>query len=310
MFQNKVITERRQVTIRVFGGLGNQLFQYYYGQYLKKEFGYKIIYDVSWAKAQRVVHSGNISFFSLEDQVDGLEDERSKRSRILHQFFLSNRPVFYLAKYMLGFLNKIQISSSIGYSSRDYQLNKRTNEVVGYFQTWKYFVDSGGKKLHINSASASSWYYSTLRYIEGLDSVGVHIRRGDYKQNHKSIGLLELTYFEELINEIHKANPQSYFLIFTDDESCLDLNLPDYINWQQVVPPNDSHPAESLLLLSSCKTICLSNSTFSYWAALFADNSTVRYVPRKWYRNMTDPMCLLPESWVKIDSRWEKDLSE
>ena len=69
-------------------------------------------------------------------------------------------------------------------------------------------------------------------------------------------------------------------------------------------PPSNSDPVESMILMSKAKSIAISNSTFSWWAAkLSAPDSNV-YAPAKWFQNRPDPTDLIPESWRKVESDW------
>jgi hypothetical protein len=299
---------KKEMKVRIFGGLGNQIFQYYYGQYLNVKFDYNIEYDMSWISSQKKIHPGNIHSFVAIENLSSLGQKHSKLSNLLHNAFLSRRAILKFFRLILEYSTNIHISPSIGFSLEDCQPRKNKKEAIGYFQTWKYFKESGEKIPMLNQSS--NWLKKQIEIFEKTDSVGVHIRRGDYKQNATKIGLLDLSYFEELIKNIHEGNPSSTFFIFTDEEEKIKLNLPRYIKCQQILPPSETEPLESLILLSKCKVICLSNSTFSYWAAMFANPNSKKYIPNKWFRGMPDPVDLAPRDWVRIDSRWQQTLSE
>jgi hypothetical protein len=73
------------------------------------------------------------------------------------------------------------------------------------------------------------------------------------------------------------------------------------LNWNYVA---ETEPLESLLLLGECQKICISNSTFGYWAAMLGNAENV-VAPAKWFRNLEDPRDLLHPNWISIPSSWQ-----
>ena len=61
-------------------------------------------------------------------------------------------------------------------------------------------------------------------------------------------------------------------------------------------------PIQLLTIMSSCDHFIVSNSTFSYWAALIADSPSKQVIcPSNWFVGTpTDDLDLVPSSWIKI----------
>jgi hypothetical protein len=72
-----------------------------------------------------------------------------------------------------------------------------------------------------------------------------------------------------------------------------------------VAPPIDSHPMESLFLMSKSSSLVMANSSFSWWAGKFGDSNRQIIAPSKWFRGLQDPSELIPNYWNRIESSWE-----
>jgi Glycosyl transferase family 11 len=120
----------------------------------------------------------------------------------------------------------------------------------------------------------------------------VHVRRGDYLQNPTLHWLQSPEYYEEGM----KLVGADKWVVFSDDldwcreQSC--FQRPDL----QFIDEKDEVTA--LRLMASCtQGAVISNSTFSYWAAILGDIECVVY-PKKWYGDSTP--VLFPEGWMEL----------
>lgn len=110
---------------------------------------------------------------------------------------------------------------------------------------------------------------SLLKDIQNSNSVGVHIRRGDYmtKQNLVIFGnICTQKYYHDAIRIITEKVNDAVFYVFSDDISWVQthLDIPNavYVNWN-----TGESSIYDMYLMSSCKYNIIANSTFSYWAA-------------------------------------------
>jgi hypothetical protein len=177
----------------------------------------------------------------------------------------------------------------------------------GYFQTFKFadlIKEDLVSKFEINFAS--EFYKEIANLMVEVQPVVMHIRGGDYKDNHNKIGMLGKEYYFKALSKLKDRNAKSKLWVFSDDESyckkmLYDLNLqPD----QLIFPMSGLSDAETIKIMSLSSGIIMSNSTFSWWAAYLNKRNSTVICPQKWFRGMDDPDDLLPSSWVKSESIW------
>ena len=135
----------------------------------------------------------------------------------------------------------------------------------------------------------------------------MHVRRKDYCSARNTIGLLSREYYEEAIFYLETVLPHSDVWVFSDDISeakdLLDGISSTKITW--IEPPNNSDPAESLVLMSYGEGIIMANSSFSWWAAATGNVAKKVVAPSPWFRNLEEPELLIPNNWYLIPSRWQ-----
>ena len=118
---------------------------------------------------------------------------------------------------------------------------------------------------------------------------------------------ISLQYYLDASHEIVTNYNLKKLYIFTDDISWVKQNLHLFPQVEREVlhPPKSSDPAESLILLSKCKFLSISNSTFSWWSAYLSRNNSKVWAPSPWYFGLDEPDQLLPYEWQKCASIWE-----
>ena len=113
----------------------------------------------------------------------------------------------------------------------------------------------------------------------------VHIRRGDYLKFGEHFPTCPIHYFEFSMDEIRQKFSNVEFLVFTDDpdwcHGYFDGREDIDIVSEKVENTIQREMAE-FALMTSCDSLIISNSTFSWWAAFLSQSKHV-YVPNKWY---------------------------
>lgn len=194
------------------GGLGNQLFQYAFYKYLSRKDETFYFYNDAW---YNVSHNG----FELDKYFK--TDDLKKCSRfwiILFKTILSK--LYHWKIYVVG--------------SVEYQYPNHLFQ-AGYFLDKKYYDENTIDFKHLLLSEKNQ---SLLKDIQNSNSVGVHIRRGDYmtKQNLVIFGnICTQKYYHDAIRIITEKVNDAVFYVFSDDISWVQthLDIPNavYVNW-------------------------------------------------------------------------------
>lgn len=168
----------------------------------------------------------------------------------------------------------------------------------GYFQSGKNFLGYDEKIQKMFGPTDDFVKYAFEKYPEltSNNTVSVHVRFGDYKQNPHIHPSVSKEYIDEALS---KLNDKKHLFLFGDDKKWLSENFQSQYN--TIV---DEEDYIDLWIMSLCKTNIISNSTFSWWAAFLNNNSNKKvYAPSIWFgpsgpQNYQD---MYQSDWTKID---------
>jgi hypothetical protein len=290
----------------IAGGLGNQLFMLCAGLYYEEKYGRRIIFDISDLERVAILHPGlNVYELGLirEHQVS----KRKNIGKIITTSILLSRASAKIARHIGRLFSKSSyLVAEIGFVNLDCIL-PTTTRVEGYFQSWRYFFSLNQKpQLSIRSVvNPTDWFVEELKIAKERKFAAFHIRRGDYTQSKNRInGILSAEYFHK-VSKLLPADLE--LLIFTDSPKEVSAELGKMEKSFKVInPPTNSDPVESLILMAQASHIAISNSTYSWWAATLASEETVIFAPTEWFELRDDPVDLIPNNWVKVQSEWVK----
>ncbi len=168
----------------------------------------------------------------------------------------------------------------------------------GYWQSENYFIAYEDLIRQSFTFVQPAKNQGLFKHISSVSSVAVSIRRGDYATNPHTTwwhGLTPLSYYQKAYTLIKQQEPHAQFFIFTDEPDWEGLR-----DFEGEVVRGDSH--EHLKLMSSCKHLILSNSTFAWWGAWLSQRGGTKIVPKKWFAAAPlDTKDLFPEHWIKLD---------
>jgi hypothetical protein len=294
--------DKGKTEVYLFGGLGNQLFQYFFGQYLSKIKGLEVVY-IDEISSRFGNNHGNELMKYFDHERGELKEKKFIKIRILFlRIYLKFDAKWPKASRLIQ--KKLYISSKPGWDG--YLLNKNNFfKYFGYFQTWRFFAEIKGREIFFSNLKyeLSEKYHLTLRDIRSQDAIGIHLRRGDYLQLAETYGLLDIQYYEAALVQLG-ANRSSTIFVFSDEIPSAKKYFRDLEKEYNFRYVEDFNAIESLILLGKCTKICISNSTFGYWGAQLGEPIEV-VAPSKWFRNMQDPIDLIPPSWKRIEVIWE-----
>ena len=297
----------KRVTVYLFGGLGNQLFQYFAALATAEAMGAKL-YLKPFGQTSAVGREGEIGITAFKT----VGITTSSRIPQMLQEKLLRRFVILIDQFRLGRFSRhygifLSDVSELPEMKTDCPRHIR---LMGYFQDYKFldFLERQKKMTTLSLANPSPWFLNMQEQARMNKPIIVHIRRGDYLNHAESIGVLDFAYFKNALDVIPR-NENSEFWIFSDSVSvakdfALFAHLPD-LRTQIIQAPSDSPDAESMLLMTLGSALVISNSTFSWWGAYLNKNADLVIAPKKWFKNLDDPANLIPGNWIYCESVWQ-----
>ena len=176
---------------------------------------------------------------------------------------------------------------------------------VGYWQSEKYFksVETELLKDFRFKEELSDQAKIVYEAIMKVNSVCVHVRRGDYVNNTDAFNCSDLDYFVKGTQYMFKNTNNPHFFVFSDDIAWCKQNIKFDYNFTIVDYITDKIKyKEDLQLMASCNHFIMSASSFSWWAVWLSNKKEAKVVvPKKWFLdNHTDVSDLVNESWIKI----------
>jgi len=299
-----------EITVRLNGGLGNQLFQYAAGLGVANRLGCNLKLDVS----------------RLENPDPGVTPRQFELG------FLTKVPNIVRLPEPPALFNRIASSRHDWLANTSQRLSRQFFEygrrydpriekispgtvLNGYFQSPMYF--EGVKEQLLGELSDSSnstvWFDEMKQQISSPDSVAIHVRRGDYLTQspgspHAPLGR---DYYQCALTQLKGHLKQHIYYIFSDDPDvqAADVGL-DKEMVTIVKSPTNSPAIESLRLIAQARTIVTANSSFSWWAGWLGSTrgEAKVLVPSPWYQDEAagDLEILLNRSQV-IEHVWNRN---
>jgi hypothetical protein len=258
------------VSIRLQGGLGNQMFQiataYAYG----KRFNFKPKFNF---ESCVTVHQGFPSQKYLDNLFFRLESLPSNEGNFTHYFKEQNHSFTPIPQYN----NNVFLD--------------------GYFQSEKYFKDFKTEvknifKLDKKHKIEINQFLKTTTNQNNLTAI--HVRRGDYL---KFPGIHDTCTLEYYIKAMDIIGGGDFIVISDDMDWCKDNIKGENIHYS---PFTDE--LQDLLLISSCKNKIIANSSFSWWASYLSEFDGITVAPKKWFgvSGPQEQSDIIPEEWIKI----------
>ena len=273
--------------MQIHSGLGNQMFQYAFYVALKHyQLDTKI--DTSIYR-HRPSHNG----YELE-QIFAIEPahatiaERNQMADVGKDWFsILRRAIGWKRKTYGQFV--VEPNPSYGWCPQ--LLQSENSYLQGYWQTEKYFA---------NVAEQIRKDFTFRRALRGKDnflaqeilsvnSISVHIRRGDYikERRRADYEVCTAVYYRRAVEYIQAHIDSPVFYVFSDD--------PSWGKEQNIFPAGT-------IFVSLCRHHVIANSSFSWWGAwLGQHDKTITLAPSTWFRYRERPD-IIPDNWIKIDA--------
>jgi len=272
------------IVVDLIGGLGNQMFQYAAAKALAVEKKQKLFVNTDAFKTYKL-HQYGLHHFNISANI----------------FEKPNKYVNFLRRQLYASAQYREVEFS--YNEAFFSLNAADIFLTGYFQSEKYFsrIASQIRKDFEICSPLKKNTKDLLLKMQAINSVSIHIRRGDYIGNpvHETDNG---AYYQKAIKTIQSAVEQPVFFVFSDDMAWVKENL--FIENETVfVDFNDAlSNFEDLKLMSACKHHIIANSSFSWWGAWLDPNpEKIVTAPEKWFNGSSfNSIDVIPNSWIKL----------
>lgn len=291
------------VIAKIFGGLGNQLFQYAMARNVAERNGSQLKVDLSWFESPDVATRRIFGLNSFIIQLRNASEAEINRCLMLRKAF--GRDIY---ETIVPFRYKKYIKTKEFQVFNEIYLRLGGDVYLdGYWADERFFCDIANiirKEFKLSGGlSPNNSNYSSI--IDETESVSVHIRRGDYvtsSQFSPIFNICDQSYYRRAIDLIADKITHPVFFIFSDDIEWARQNLNPKHKVVYVSGAEGKLPHEEMILMSRCKHNIIANSTFSWWGAwLNPNNKKIVIAPDKWV-NIPGAYGdqIVPPTWAKI----------
>ena len=286
------------VVIKIWGGLGNQLFQYSFGKYLAAKLGTSVKYDIQTTNSLNSFTQRDLALSFFNVHIDAATKEEVNEKKYFRNIQLA-RLERKIAQQFPFLFKKHIVESNIQAPAEVLDV-KDNCYYEGYWQSYKYLapIESLLRKEFTLKQLPGQQVAVTLTEIESSPSASIHVRRSDYV-THAHFATCDMEYYQQAMAQIKKTTAGIKFFIFSDDMPWCKENFtgPEFV----FVEGNRHY--EDLYLMSKCSHNIIANSTFSWWGAWLNTNPQKMVVtPAGWYKKKDKKKNeLLPEDWIKIN---------
>ena len=292
------------IIIKMNGGLGNQLQQY--AMYDKlRSMGKDVKVDISWFQkdiGQAAKRDLEINYFQgisyevcTEQEVLDILGKRDILCKVLEKLHLKEKNLY--VEYQM-------------YDKDIFELDHKVLE--GYWACEGYWEDRIPelRKQLIFPKSDNCKSEEMLEKIRATESVGVHIRRGDYLNPENQViygGICTEEYYEKAISYVEERIKNPHFYIFSDDAEYVKKTYKKD-NYTVVDINHGKDSFFDMHLMGCCKHNICANSTFSFWGARLNENPEKLMIRPLKQRNTCDwyvpeIMKQLWKGWIMIDEK-------
>lgn len=301
----------------LFGGLGNQMFQYITAREL---FGENFVIDTSFMQnseytfelpdlaqlnlvesikyeAKKKTYFEKKAFLAIL-KLSSIQERKSLKYKILVQV----RKICYFIFSQTAFTGYHLIpGNGIGWSSLSAP-GDRKYVLIGNFHSYRWInqnLNQYRNELQLKQDNKTFGFIN--KNIDGSKRLIVHVRLGDYLRIPE-LNVVGRNYFKGAIIEAFSVYEYDEIWVFTNDIG----KVKDYLDESnqakyRFFDSNQFTSAETLEIMKIGDGYVLSNSTYSWWGAFLSHKDPVSIlIPNKWYRSTPEPLDLIPKSWQRF----------
>jgi len=224
----------------------------------------------------------------------------------------NNKVISFLARLLeKAYIPLLELSLFQGYSlvtdhhlmSKSFYKQDKPFFFIGYFQFSKDHISTPTLDYLRNLLDPS--YFKSNGFNLGFGKkdlpLVIHVRLGDYR-GLSNFDTVNFDYFSNALDYMVKKKGFNAIWVFSNEPSSAINFLPDFIKQHPKLTRSDY--ANEFYDFQSMRfgvSYIISNSTFSWWAAIlsFTQNPTV-IAPKSWFKMQKQPYKLIPSNWILI----------
>lgn len=296
--------------VNITGGLGNQMFQYAFALALKRKHPEEEVYvdiqhyhTIFFKRYKGInLHNGyeiDKVFPNAKLPVAGF------RQLVKISYWIPN---YVLSRFGRKFL-PIRKTEYIPPYSMNYTCDKNAMErkgdcyYEGYWQSAHHFVEIKDELREVFQHPEPNEYNSELiKKIKETESVGIHVRRGDYLNEPEFRGICGVEYYRKSIKGVLSDGKHHSFFIFSNDMQWCREQLAPLLQGHELIFVTNNTGRNScwdMFLMAYCKDLVIANSSFSWWGAFLNNHAGRIYVPFPWL-NRDCELDVYDDSWIKV----------
>jgi len=283
--------------VNIIGGLGNQMFQYAFAEILKLKFPQENIYIDTQHFHGYKSHNG----FEIYDIFKNARIKRASIPDILKvYYYIPNYNIYCnLRNRHLLPKRKTILLEEAGADLLNYPGNAYYR---GYWQKYEYYKDHKDflRKLY-EFPEPSGVNAELAERMARTNSVGIHVRRGDYL-NNPSLNVCDEDYFKRALALLREKGEKYTYFVFSNDKQWCEQFFSSVLPGEDVSFVDNNQGRMSyfdMYLMANCRSLIISNSTFSWWAAFLNENAGNVICPKTWTKS-GDSSAIQSPDWIKI----------
>lgn len=197
--------------------------------------------------------------------------------------------------------NKVLNETKFDFDFNFFNLSNDNCDLVGYFQTEKYFSHIR-ESLLIDFEFVDDIMLPCIDMIKTIQNpIALHVRRTDYVAKCQEHPPQSIEYYQSALSNF---DSDRNVIIFTDDiEWCKSQDL---FSSDRFLISESRDNRIDLCLMTLCSDYIIANSSFSWWGAWLSKNKNpIVFAPKKWfgdsgYTRFHNTDDIIPARWRKI----------
>ena len=293
---------------RLWGGLGNQMFQYALAKKLSLLNGNTPIkLDITYFKTYYRPYelnklNINASLATDEDIFNLDNGSLNKKLGLL----IEKIPYIRVKDFIRRPFSNVYTEKSIRFDSNVLNV-KPAVYLKGYWNSYKYFDDI--RKELLDDFSFKDAMNEENKRIADLiscsdNTISLHVRRGDYLTTKGAREMFRSPFddgfYDRAILLIEEKVNNPEFFLFSDEPEWVKENLKIKHKTTVVDINKGDNSYWDMKLMSLCKHNIIANSTFSWWAAWLNENpNKIIIAPKAWMNDKAFLIeDLIPKDWI------------